>query len=142
MPKFLPILCLLGGAVLALCGALFTLGLVPRLDFSHGRFVVDLVGLLAFGLAPLALGLGGIWYGKRRLTQASRAAQVERDSALERALLQRLRAHPQGMTPQEVTTSPFSSQEVEAKLRDLYVNGVLDLEVTEQGKLIYKAKPS
>jgi hypothetical protein len=104
---------------------------------------VDLLGLLAFGLTPLALGLGGVWYGKRRLTQARQAARVERDAALERAILSRVRAHPQGMTPQEVATNtPFSPQEVEAKLGRLYVDGVLDMEVTEQGKLVYKPKAS
>jgi len=143
MPKFIPTLCLLGGGLLALCGALFTLGLVPRLDFSHARFVVDLLGLLAFGLAPLALGLAGVWYGRRRLTQARQAARVEHDAALERAILHRVRAHPQGLTPQDAATdTPFSPQEVEKKLGNLYVDGVLDMEVTEQGKLVYKLKAS
>ena len=143
MSHFIPRLCLVGGGLLALFGALFTLGLVPRLDFAHGRFVVDLLGLLAFGLAPLALGLAGVWYGNRRLTQSRQAAQAERIAALERTILQRVRAHPQGMTPHEVATdTPFSLEEVEAKLGDLFVNGVLDMEVTEQGKLVYKPKTS
>src|SRR5262245_48584822 len=108
MATFLPMLCLLGGGLLALCGALFMLGLAPRLDFAHGRFVVDLLGLLAFGLVPLALGLGGVWYGRRRLTQARQTAQAEHNSALEHTILQRVRAHPQGLTSQEVATNtPF-----------------------------------
>lgn len=143
MPKFLPIVCLLGGGLLALFGALFTLGLAPRMDLSHGRSVVDLLGLLAFGLAPLALGLVGVWYGVRRLTQARQAAQVERDATLARTILHRVRAHPQGITPQEAAiNTPFSPQEVEAKLGNLYVDGVLEMEVTEEGKLIYKPKAS
>jgi hypothetical protein len=141
MPKLLPIACLLSGGLLALFGALFTLGLAPRMDVSHGRFVVDLLGLLAFGLAPLALGLGGVWYGTRRLMQARQAAQAEHDAALQRTILDRVRAHPQGITPQEAAiNTPFSAQEVQAKLGNLYVDGVLDMEVTEQGQLVYKPK--
>ena len=141
MPKLLPIACLLSGGLLALFGALFTLGLAPRMDVSHGRFVVDLLGLLAFGLVPLTLGLAGVWYGKRRLTQARQAARLEQEATLERAILHRVRAHPQGITSQEIAThTPFSLQEVEAKLGHLFIDGVLDMEVTEQGKLVYKPK--
>jgi hypothetical protein len=141
MPKFLPMVCLLCGGLLALFGALFTLGLVPRMDLAHGRIVVDLLGLLALGLAPLALGLGGVWYGLRRLTQARQAAQSERDSTLARTILHRVRVQPQGITAQEVAlNTPFSAQDVEAKLGNLYVDGVLEMEVTEEGKLIYKPK--
>ena len=141
MSQFLPMLCLLGGGLLALCGALFTIGLVPRLDASHGRLAVDLLGLLAFGLAPLTLGLAGVWYGKRRLTQARQAARLEQEATLERAILHHVRAHPQGITSQEIAThTPFSPQEVEAKLGHLFIDGVLDMEVTEQGKLVYKPK--
>jgi hypothetical protein len=143
MPKLLPMVCLLGGGLLALFGLLFTLGLAPRMDVSHGRFVVDLLGLLIFGLAPLALGLGGVWYGTRRLTQARQATQAEHDVALQRTILDRVQAHPQGITPQEAASNtPFSAQEVEAKLGNLYVNGVLEMEVTEQGHLVYKLKAS
>lgn len=143
MPRFLPLVCLLGGALLALFGALFTLGLAPRIDVSHGRLVVDLLGLLAFGLAPLALGLAGVWYGTRRLRHIRQAAQDERHAALERAILHCVRAHPQGITPQEVATdTPFSPQEVAAKLGNLYVDGVLEVEVTEQGQLVYKPRAS
>jgi hypothetical protein len=135
-------LCLLGGGLLALWGALFTIGLVPRLDVSSGRSAVDLLGLLAFGLVPLTLGLVGVWYGKRRLTQVRQAARAEQEASLERAILHSVRAHPQGITPQEVAMNmPFSPQEVEAKLGRLFVDGVLDMEVTDQGKLVYKPKP-
>jgi len=141
MSQYIPILCLLGGGLLALCGALFTIGLVPRLDVSQGRVAVDLLGLLAFGLAPLTLGLAGVWYGKRRLTQVRQAARAEQEATLERAILHRVQAHPQGITAQEVAVdTPFSPQEVEAKLGRLFVDGVLDMEVTEQGKVVYKPK--
>jgi hypothetical protein len=143
MAKFLPMVYLFGGGLLALFGALFTLGLAPRMDLSHGRSVVDLLGLLAFGLVPLAVGLGGAWYGIRRLTQARQAEQVEHDASLTRTILQRVRAQPQGITPQEVAiNTPFSPQEVEAKLGTLYVDGVLEMEVTDEGKLLYKPKVS
>jgi hypothetical protein len=143
MPKFLPMVYLFCGGLLVLFGALFTLGLAPRMGLSHGRFVVDLLGLLAFGLLPLALGLGGVWYGIRRLTQARQAVQVERDASLTRTILHRVRAQPQGITPQEVAiNTPFSPQEVEVKLGNLYVDGVLEMEVTEEGKLLYKPKVS
>jgi hypothetical protein len=141
MSQFMPTLCVIGGGLLALWGALFTIGLVPRLDVSSGRSAVDLLGLLVFGLGPLTLGLVGMWYGKRRLTQVRQAARVEQEASLERAILDRVRAHPQGITSQEVAlNTPFSPQEVEAKLGRLFVNGVLDMEVTEQGQLVYKPK--
>ena len=137
----MPALCLFGGGLLALCGALFTIGLVPRLDIASGRVVVDLLGLIVFGLVPLTLGLAGAWYGKRRLTQIRQAVRTEQDTTLERAILQRVRAHPQGITAQEIAThTPFTPQEVETKLGRLFIDGVLDMEVTEQGKLVYKLK--
>jgi hypothetical protein len=141
MSQFMPTLCVIGGGLLALWGALFIIGLMPRLDVSSRRVAVDLLGLLAFGLAPLTLGLVGMWYGKRRLTQVRQAARAEQEASLERAILDRVRAHPQGITSQEVAlNTPFSPHEVEAKLGRLFVDGVLDMEVTEQGQLIYKPK--
>lgn len=143
MPKLLAWLFLLVGIVLGLIGAFFTLGLAPKLETASGRFVVDLLGLLVLGLAPLGVGIGGMWYGTRRLRQLKHAATAQRDATLERTILQLARARPQGITLQEcATNTPFSVQEVEAKLGNLYVDGVLDMEITEQGRLVYKLKTS
>jgi hypothetical protein len=104
MPKFLPMVYLSCGSLWALFGALFTLGLAPRMDLSDGCSVVDLPGLLAFGLARHWLwGWEGCGYGIRRLTQARRAVQVERDASLTRTILHRVCAQPQGITPQKVS---------------------------------------
>lgn len=141
MQMLLPGLFIVGGIGLALLGAFYTTGLLSRLDTSAGRFAVDFIGLLALGLVPLGLGLGSIWYGKHRLTQDKRAEKTQRDAELERRILQLARAQPQGVTVGECAAeTAFSTPEVETKLSHLYINGALDMEVSEQGLLLYKLK--
>ncbi len=59
MGKLIPTTALLGGILLALIGAFYTIGLVPRFGTSHAPIMVDVIGLLALGIVPLGLGLGG-----------------------------------------------------------------------------------
>jgi hypothetical protein len=133
----------LGGGLLALLGAVYTIGLLPTLDTSERRFMVDLLGLLAFGLVPLGLGLGGIWYGRRWLRQRRQAETAHQDAELEQRLLQLARTRPAGITAREgATHTALPLQEVEEKLRQLHLDGALDMEVTEQGRLVYKLIPS
>jgi hypothetical protein len=132
---------MIGGSILTLIGAFYTIGLLLHLGDPQGSLVVDLLGLFVLGVLPLGLGLGSLWYGKRRLTQEKRAAQAHRDAELERAILQAARSHPQGVTVEELTTqTSFSPQDVQAKLEHLYLDDRLDMEVTEQGRLVYKLK--
>jgi hypothetical protein len=135
------VVAMIGGIILTLIGAFYTIGLLLHLGAPQGRLVVDLLGLFGLGVLPLGLGLGSLWYGKRRLTQEKRAAQAHRDVALERAILQAARSHPQGVTVEECAThTSFSPQDVQAKLEYLYLDGKLEMEVTEQGRLVYKFK--
>jgi hypothetical protein len=139
--KGVAVVAMIGGIILALIGLFYTIGLLLHLGTPQGRFVVDLLGLLGLGVLPLGLGLSSLWYGKRRLTQEKRAAQAHRDAALERAILQAAQSHPQGVTVEEcASNTPFSPQQVQAKLEHLYLDGKLDMEVTEQGRLVYKLK--
>lgn len=135
------VVAMIGGIILALIGAFYTIGLLLHLGDAQGRLVVDLLGLLGLGVLPLGLGLGSLWYGKRRLTREKRAAQAHQDAALERTILQAARSHPQGVTVEECAADTlFSPQDVQAKLEQLYLDGKLDMEVTEQGRLVYKLK--
>jgi hypothetical protein len=135
------VVALIGGVILTLIGAFYTIGLLFQLGAPQGRLVVDLLGLLGLGVLPLGLGLSSLWYGKRRLTQAKRTAQAHRNAALERAILQAARSHPQGVTVEEcAANTSFSPQDVQAKLEQLYLDNKLDMEVTEQGRLVYKLK--
>jgi hypothetical protein len=139
MLLLLPRLLLLAGLLLVLLGAFFTIGLLPKLDATAPRFMVDVLGLLAFGLVPLGLGLGGLWYGKRWLRQRQQAATADHAAALDRRILHLARAQPQGMTARECAThTALPLSEVEERLRQLNLDGVLDMEVTEQGRLVYK----
>jgi hypothetical protein len=141
MQIFFARLVLLGGSLLLLLGAVYTIGLLPTLDASERRFMVDLLGLVAFGLVPL--GLGGIWYGRRWLRQRRQAETARHDTELEQRLLQLARTQPAGITAREgATHTALPLQEVEEKLRQLHLDGVLDMEVTEQGRLVYKLLPS
>jgi hypothetical protein len=143
MQIFFPILLLLGGSLLVLIGAVYTIGLLPTLDASDRRFMVDLLGLLAFGLVPLGLGLGGIWYGKRWIQQRKQAEKAHHDAELERRILHLARTQPEGITARECAThTALPLQEVEERLSQLSLDGVLDMEVTEQGRLVYKLTPS
>jgi hypothetical protein len=127
--------------ILACIGAFYTFGLLSNFG-AHGRIVVDILGLLGLGLLPLALGLGGIWYGKKHLRQRRQAATAQRDAALERAIRQATQSNPQGVTIEAcVANTPFSAQEVQAKLESLHLDGKLEMDVTEEGQIIYKPKP-
>jgi hypothetical protein len=142
MQRLLPGLCIFGGIILALIGAFYTIGLLPTLWASSGRFAVNLLGLLILGLAPLGLGLASLWYGKRRLTQDKRAQQTQHDAELTRRILQLAQTHPQGITASDCAAqSTFTIPEVEEALSRLYLDGALDMEVSEQGLLVYKPKP-
>jgi hypothetical protein len=132
---------MIGGIILAIIGAFYTIGLLLRLGDPQGRFVVDLLGLLVLGMLPLGLGLGSLWYGKHRFVQEKQAAQAHREATLERAILQAARSHPQGVTVEEcAANTSFSPQDMQAKFEQLYLDGKLDMEVTEQGHLVYKLK--
>ena len=132
---------IVGGIILACIGAFYTLGLLSNFG-AHGRIVVDILGLLGLGLLPLALGLGSIWYGKQRLSQRRQAATAQRDAALEGAIRQATQSNPKGVTVEAcVANTPFSAQEVQAKLESLHLDGKLEMDVTEEGQIIYKPKP-
>jgi hypothetical protein len=132
---------IVGGIILACMGAFYTLGLISNFG-AHGRIVVDILGLLGLGLLPLALGLGGIWYGKQQLSQRRQAATARHDAALERAIRQATQSNPKGVTVEAcVANTPFSAQEVQAKLENLHLDGKLEMDVTEEGQIIYKPKP-
>jgi hypothetical protein len=142
MQRLLPGLCIFGGIILALIGAVATIGLLPTLWASSGRFMVDVLGLLILGLLPLGLGLASVWYGKRRLTQDKHAQQAQHDTELTRLILQLAQTRPQGITASDcVAQSTFTMPEVEEALSRLYLDGALDMEVSEQGLLVYKPKP-
>lgn len=130
---------LVGGIILSLIGVFYTIGLFPQLGVASGRRMVDVIGLLALGILPLGLGLGAIWYGKSRLAQAKKTAKAQRDASLEQTIVQAIRSRPQGITAQDCAVlTPFSLSEVEAKLSDLHLDGRVEMEVTEQGHLVYK----
>lgn len=132
---------IVGGIILACMGAFYILGLLSNFG-AHGRIVVDILGLLGLGLLPLALGLGSIWYGKQRLSQRRQAATAQRDAALEGAIRQATQSNPKGVTVEAcVANTPFSAQEVQAKLESLHLDGKLEMDVTEEGQIIYKPKP-
>jgi hypothetical protein len=132
----------MGGILLTLTGAFYTIGLFPQLDVASGRFVVDMLGLLVLGLAPLGLGLGSLWYSMRRLRLTKRAQQTQREAELIRRILSLAKERPQGMTASEYSThTACGMPEVEERLRQLYLEGTLDMEVTEQGMLVYKQRP-
>ena len=132
---------IVSGIILACIGAFYTLGLLSNFG-AHERIVVDILGLLGLGLLPLALGLGSIWYGKQRLSQRRQEATAQRDAALERAIRQATQSNPKGVTVEAcVANTPFSAQEVQAKLESLHLDGKLEMDVTEEGQIIYKPKP-
>jgi len=131
---------IVGGIILACMGAFYILGLLFNFG-AHGRIVVDILGLLGLGLLPLALGLGSIWYGKQHLSQRRQAATAQRDAALEGAIRQATQSNPKGVTVEAcVANTPFSAQEVQAKLESLHLDGKLEMDVTEEGQIIYKPK--
>ena len=135
------VMAIVGGCILALIGAFYTVGLLARFGEPPGRVMAELLGLFALGVLPLCVGLGSIWYGRQSLMRQRQRAQVQRHEALERAILDAVQAHPQGVTVEEcVRHTARSVQEVQAKLETLYLDGTLEMEVTEVGRLVYKPK--
>jgi hypothetical protein len=130
---------LLSGVPLVLIGAFYTIGLLPKLGWTP--VMVDVIGLFVLGLAPLALGLVAIWYGKQRLTQMKRAVATQQHAVMAQHILRAAQSHPQGMTLEAyMSQTSFSASDVKAMLEKLYLDGQLELDVTEQGQLVYKPK--
>ena len=141
MGKLIPTAALLGGMLFALNGAFYTIGPVPRFGTSHAPIMVDVIGLLALGIVPLGLGLGGIWYGQRRLRQMKQAAATQRHTRIEQSVLQAARSRPQGVTLEDVMgQTSYKVDDVKATLEKLYLDGKLEMDVTEQGHLVYKPR--
>jgi hypothetical protein len=141
MGKLIPTAVLLGGILLALIGAFYTIGLVSKFGTPHGPIMVDVIGLLAFGIVPLGLGLWGIWYGQRRLRHIKRTAAARRDTRIEQSVLQAARSRPQGVTLEDVTRqTSYEADDVNATLEKLYLDGKLEMDVTEQGHLVYEPR--
>jgi hypothetical protein len=141
MSRAFPIICIGIGTLLVIIGAFYTVGLFFQFGRSQGQFVVDLIGLLAFGLVPLGIGLFGIGYGVYQITRAKQAEKAKRNAELENRILELAKANPQGLATGEfAANSPFSLQEVEEKVGHLYLQGILDMEITEEGTIVYKLR--
>lgn len=141
MSKVWPTAALLGGILLVLNGLVYTIGLAPTLGTSAGPVLVDVIGLFALGLVPLGLGVTGIWYGKRRLKQIKQTVATQRDARLEQSILRAAQSHPAGVTLEDVVSqTAFDGNDVKTTLEKLYLDGKLDMDVTEQGHLVYKPR--
>jgi hypothetical protein len=89
----------------------------------------------------VGLGLGGIWYGQRRLRHIKQAAAAQRHTRLEQSVLQAVRSRPQGVTLEDVMRQTSGhADDVNATLEKLYLDGKLEMDVTEQGHLVYKPR--
>ena len=140
MSKTWPTVAIIGGILLALNGMVYTIGLVPTFGTS-GPILVDAIGLFALGLIPLGLGLAGIWYGKRRLKQIKQTMTTQRRTRLEQSILRAANANPQGISLEEVVQQTcFDADDVKATMEKMYLDSKLDMDVTEQGHLIYKPR--
>lgn len=129
------------GIILTIFGAFYAVGLFFQFGKSQGSFVVDLIGFLSLGLVPLGIGLLGVWYGYSRIARAKRAEKTKRDTELEDKILQLAKSYPQGLTPGEFATyASLSLQEVEEKVGNLYLQGILNMEITEEGHIVYKLR--
>src|SRR5688572_2459516 len=133
MGKLIPTAALLGGILLALIGAFYTIGLGPRVGTPQAPIMVDIIGLFALGIVPLGLGLAGIWYGQRRLRQLKQAAATQRLTRIEQRVLQAARSRPQGVTLEDVMRqTSCHADDVNATPERLYLDGKLEMDVTEQ----------
>jgi hypothetical protein len=141
MSKAWPMVALLGGILLALNGIVYTIGLVPSFGRSSSPILVDLIGMVGLGLMPLGLGLAGIWYGRRRLQQIAQTTATQRDSRIEQSILRAAQSHPTGVTLEDVVRqTSFDTNEVKAALEKMYLDSKLEMDVTEQGHLVYKPR--
>ena len=135
------VIAIIGGCILVLFGGLYTVSLLASFGEPPGHVIVELLRLFTLGALPLCLGLGTIWYGQWSLQRQRRSAQVQRHEALERAILDAVYTHPQGVTAEECARqTALSVREVQVKLGTLYLDGTLEMEVAEEGCLVYKPK--
>ncbi len=117
----------------ALSGAFGAVGWIAAL--RHPSILALIVGVLCYGLVPLLGGLGFVWYGLD-LIEADQIASSRRFAT--RAAL--LEAVQDGATPIQVARKlRMSAREAELSLDDLVRQGVLELDVTEDGELVYHA---
>jgi hypothetical protein len=141
MGKLIPTVMLFGGILLALNGAFYTIGLVPRFGTPHAPIMVDVIGLFALGIVPLGLGLAGIWYGQRRLRQIKQAAATQWHTRIEQSVLHAAHSRPQGVTLEDVMRqTSYKADDIKVTLEKLYLDGKLEMDVTEQGHLVYQPR--
>lgn len=141
MSKVWPTTAIIVGILLVLNGAVYTVGLLPTLGTSPGPILIDVIGLVALGLIPLGLGLAGIWYGKRRLTQINQMMATQRGTRIEQRILRTAQAHPQGVTLEDVVQqTSLDANDVKTALEQMYLDSKLEMDVTEQGRLVYKPR--
>jgi len=126
---------MLGNALVAagaISGAFGAVGWVAAL--RHPSILALIVGVLCYGLVPLIGGLGFVWYGLD-LIEADHVASTRR-CATRASLLEAVR---DGATPVQVALRlrVSSVREAENALDDLVRDGLLELDVTDDGELVY-----
>jgi hypothetical protein len=123
------------GAVLLVAGALSgAFGAVAWLSALRIQsFALALIGVVLLGLVPVVLGLGLVWTG---------LGVLELDGEPERELTDEelLQAAGDGATRDEVAKALGRSdpREAERRLDQLVVRELLELDVTDEGGLVYR----
>jgi len=97
-------------------------------------FPLELIGVILLGLVPIVLGLGLVWTGLGVL-EMDEPARVPTDAEF-------LAAASSGATREEVARSlgTRDPHEAERRLDDLVVREVLELDLTDEGSLVYRAR--
>lgn len=98
-------------------------------------FPLALIGVILLGLVPIVLGLGLVWTGLGVLELDQEPEQVLRDEDL-------VAAAGRGATREEVAHAlgARDPEVAERRLDDLVVREVLELDLTEEGSLLYRAR--
>jgi hypothetical protein len=127
------------GGLLVIAGAVSgAFGAVAWLEALRiPSLLLALVAIVLLGVVPVMLGLGLVWTGLGVIEDEQPGATRMLDLMSDDALVD---ATQGGSTRDEVVTRIGACDlgEAERRLDDLVVREVLDLDVTEEGRLVYR----
>jgi hypothetical protein len=127
---------LMGGLLVAAGALSGAFGAVAWLEaLRMPSFLLALVGIVLLGIVPIIIGLGLVWTGLGVLEEPVAPQRAVSDDAL-------LQATRQGATRDEVRLriGRIDAVETERRLDDLVVRELLELEVTDEGQLVYRPR--
>lgn len=131
---------LIGGGISIFVGAFMLLGFTVSFSEKGGSADIgDVVAIVLFIIAPIALGTGLIRSHLRAKRKALEAREKLAYSKRERQVLRLAQQKGGRLTiPEIAADTSLTTQEAEEFMRRLVTNGYVNMDVTETGVIVYE----